>query len=392
MRPGKFLLLFSLSAMIFLSCGGPRKVFLTPHPPSKAWTDVERNPQRVISFEEESVYDIEAKGFAYLRLGQLDKAEEYFKKALDMGEEEFSYLGLGMVEEKRGNLLQAYLYYMKSVHPEADKKLKEIKNRALSQALASSSPEEISKALIIDPQSKEAYIRLAQIYIAKGNYFLASAYVKKGLEALGDDPQLLLLYAKVLKMDGKIEDAIEVLKKLNSLYPSEESREMLFNLEEELERKRIKERLKPVMGKVILSRGDLALIIYAYFGDVLPEGRPPIITDLYRGEEMEAILKVTSAGLMRVYPDHTFLPDKTVNRLAFARIVFRVIRMLNIKFSSLSFPVLNDTNSYEARAMVGLGIMEAEGGNFKPYDTIKLEEAISAMEKLRKIYREGRVE
>ncbi|GEM_PF-2312355 len=388
----KYALILIVLSFVLWGCGEKAEVYLEPHPPTKAWTTVEKEPVKALNFPEESVFDIEAKGFAYLRLGRLDEAEAKFRKALEMGEEEFSNLGLGMVSEKRGDFLHAYLYYLRSVHPEAKKRLEAIRDKALSQALASSSPEEISKALIIDPYSKEAYVRLAEIYISRGEYFLASAYLKKGMTVAGEDEKLLKLYARVLELDGKLEDALEVLKKLSRLYPSDENMAELQRLQDEIERKEIEEKLRPVRGKVIISRGDLALIIYAYFGKYFPEEKPPIITDIYRGEEMQAILKVTAAGLMKVFPDHTFQPDTTVNRLNFASVLYRLLQKLKIQVERVNFPVLTDTKSFKARVIVGLGIMEAPGGAFKPYDPVRLEEALSSMEKLRKLVRRKNLE
>lgn len=388
----KYVLALSILPVVFWACGKETQVFLEPHPPTKAWSAVEKEPVKALNLPEDSVYDVEAKGFAYLRLGRLDEAEAKFKEALDMGEEEFSNLGLGLVYEKRGDFLYAYLYYLKSIHPEAKSRLETIRDKALSQALASASPDEISKALIIDPNFREAYVRLAEIYISRGDYFLAAAYLKKGMAVSGEDEKLLKLYARVLELDGKLKDALNVLKRVYRLYPTNENRAAMDRLQEEIERLEIEEKLKPVRGKVIISRGDLALIIDAYFGKYFKGEKPPIITDIYRGEEMEAILRVTAEGLMKVFPDHTFQPDMTVNRLNFSRVLYKLLKKMNARIERMNFPVLVDTNSFEARAIVGFGIMEAPGGAFKPYEPVKLQEALFSMEKLRKLLRRMRFE
>ncbi len=383
MRKNSFII-FAL-AFLLQFCGQKAPVYLKPHPDSVIWKKVREKPEEALNYREQTVYDTEAKGFALLRLGRLKEAEEKFRKALQMGEESFSNLGLGMVYEKIGDFLTAYRFYSNSSHPEARGKMDKIKERALSQALSSSDPKDLSEALIIAPNSKEAYIKMAEFYLREGENFMATAYLKKGISAVGEDQEILRLYSEALEKEGKLNEALSLRERTYKLYPSEQNKREMETLRDKIEKKRIEEKLKPLMGKVEISRGDLALVIDAYFGPFLSGGKPPIITDIYRGEEMSSILKITSLGIMKVFPDHTFQPDGRVKRKDLAEIIVRLIRKLNVKVTNMSFPVLYDTNSYDAREIVGLGIMEGEANLFHPYESITLKDAIKSMEKLREL-------
>ncbi len=377
--------LFLGSMLLLAFCAtSSRKPFLEPHPPSSLWALVEKAPEKVLKKKPQGVYDRIARGFALYRLGRLTEAREEFIAARQEGEGVYSNLGLAMVEEAEGNLLEAYLHYLNSDHPLARSRAESIRERALQQALSSEDPRRLLKALLVAPQDRRVYIALGNYYLRKGRPFLARAYIKKGIERVGEDEALLKLLQLSYEQEGEVEKALQVARRVYELYPSRENLRQLRVMEEELERKRIKEKLSPLEGKPVITRGELALMIDAYLGKYLPGEKPPIIVDLYRSRQMKAILKVTALGIMRVYPNHTFQPDAEVRRIVLARVLYRLARTLGLNLNPS--PVeLRDTESRYALFAVGAGLMEADGGFFKPYGTVSFQEAARALETLRKI-------
>ncbi len=380
--------LVSLMLLLAFCATSSREPFLEPHPPSSLWSLVEKSPEKVLEKEPQGVYDRVARGFALYRLGRLNEAKEEFQAALQEGEEIYSQLGLAMVDEAEGNLLDAYLHYLRSDHPLARARAERIKERALQQALSSEDPQRLLKALLVAPQDRRVYIALGNYYLRQGKPFLARVYIKKGIEKLGEDEALLKLLQLSYEQEGKLEEALQIARRVYEAYPTQENLRQLRVLEEELERERIKEKLSPLEGKPVITRGDLALMIDAYLGKYLPREKPPIIVDLYRSRQMKAILKVTALGIMRVYPNHTFQPDAEVRRITLARVLYRLARTLGLNLNSS--PVkLRDTSNRYALFAVGAGLMEASEGFFKPYETVSFQEASRALEALRKIAKEA---
>ncbi len=379
----KKILLFYLIIIVLPFCGGSgTQPFLIPHPETPLWSLVESSPQKVLTAEIRTPQDRVALGFALYRLGKLEEAFEQFQKANEEGEDEFSFLGMGMVREAEGNLLEAYLYYTKSQHPLARARAERIKQGALNQALSSESPSEIAKGLLIDPQDKRVYLALGNYYLRNGKPFLARAYIKKGIETVGEDEALLRLLQLSYEQESDYERALEVARRIYQLYPSPENLRAVQQLEERLEEERIRKKLKDLQGKPVITRGDLALMIDAYLGKYFPPRKPPIIVDLYRSQQMEAILRVSSAGIMKVYPNHTFQPDAEVRRLTLAKILYRLVKKLGISVQVNSV-VLQDTSNRYAVFAVGAGLMKAPEGKFNPYATVSFNEAQEALRKLR---------
>ena len=378
----KILFLYLVTIALPFCGGGQARTFLTPHPETPLWSMVETSPQKVLAAEIKTPEDRVALGFALYRLGKLREAFQQFQMANQEGESEFSLLGMGMVKEAEGNLLEAYTYYIKSQHPLARARAERIKKRALNQALSSDQPSEIAKGLLIDPQDKRVYLALGNYYLRHGKPFLARAYIKKGIETVGEDEALLRLLELSYEQEDDLEGALEVARRLYQLYPSPGNLRAVQQLEERLEEERIRKRLKDLQGKPVITRGDLALMIDAYLGKYFPPRKPPIIVDLYRSQQMEAILRVTSAGIMKVYPNHTFQPDAEVRRISLAKILYRLVKKLGISLE-VNPVVLRDTSSRYAVFAVGAGLMDEKDGNFKPYDTVSFTEAEEALRKLR---------
>ncbi len=378
----KTVFLFLILIALPFCGGGQTQTFLIPPPKTPLWSLVESSPQKVLTAEIRTPQDRVALGFALYRLGKLGEAFQQFQMAHQEGEAELSLLGMGMVREAEGNLLEAYLYYTKSQHPLARARAEKIKQGALNQALSSEKPSEIARGLLIDPQDKRVYLALGNYYLRNGKPFLARAYIKKGMETLGEDEALLRLLQLSYEQESDYERALEVARRIYQLYPSPENLRAVQQLEERLEEERIRKKLKDLQGKPVITRGDLALIIDTYMGKYFPPRKPPIIVDLYRSQQMEAILRVTSAGIMKVYPNHTFQPDAEVRRLTLAKILYRLVKKLGISVQ-VNPVVLQDTSNRYAVFAVGAGLMKAPEGKFNPYATVSFNEAQEALRKLR---------
>ncbi len=89
-----------------------------------------------------------------------------------------------------------------------------------------------------------------------------------------------------------------------------------------------KETLLPeeARGKVI-TRAEFACLLATRLNLERIEKQPEkiIIIDISKSSYRNEIKKVTGLGIMEVYPNHTFLPDKTLNRGECAKIVENIL-------------------------------------------------------------------
>lgn len=126
-------------------------------------------------------------GECYLFMGELDKAEEYYKKACNNnGKHPDPYLGLATIAMQRGNLEEAYTLY--------------------------------SKASDIKPDDK-AYTGLALIEMETGKETEAFDHLNK---ALNINPENIVAVFGVLRIShclGKLDKAVEHLKNYLALDP-----------------------------------------------------------------------------------------------------------------------------------------------------------------------------
>ncbi len=380
-------IIFSLLLLVLPFCGGKTSPpFLLPHPDTPLWSLVEKKPEDVLTKEARSPEDIVARGFAYYRLGASEQAFQEFKRAEEEGERVYSLLGMGMVKEAEGNLLEAYFYYKDCPHPLARERERRIKQGALQQALSSQDPKQIAKGLLIDPYDKRVYLALGNYYLRQGKPFLARVYLERGLKTVGDDEALLRLLEFSYEQEGDLENALEVARRLYEISPTEENLKNFKEIQERLEERRIREKIRDLEGKPVITRGDLAIMIDAFLGKFLVGGKPPIIVDLYRSRQMPSILKITSTGIMKVYPNHTFQPDAEVRRISLAKILYRLVKKLGLSLQ-VKPVILRDTQSRYALFAVGAGLMKAENGVFMPYKTVNFKEVALALSRIRKFLR-----
>lgn len=368
---------------------------INPGPDSPLWKYLRAgNPEKVLNSTEgkRDVSSLVLRGFAFLQLENFQLAEESFLQALVQEENVFAFIGLGIIYEKKGELVKAYKNYKKAQsHPFALAKMKELAPKAAQQllSLAGENLDLLLEALAIDPENKEIYLRIAQVYENKGELFLARAYLKRALEKFPDDFDLVDSYVRVLEKEGNLEEALKTWESIEGKINEELYRRRMEELKAKIRRLKIEEKIKPIRSKVYITRADMAVLLDAYFGDFFEiEDRPPIITDLYDKWSRHSIIKITGAGLMEVFPDHTFMPDERVTRGKFAQILYRLLNKLGllqkIRVGWVEIKDISHRSRYykAASLLVGLGIMDVKDGYFRPHEGVYTEEAIKAMEKL----------
>ncbi len=148
-----------------------------------------------------------------------------------------------------------------------------------------------------------------------------------------------------------------------------------------------------------ITRADLAALIgvrlEAWLAQ-LPQVTPAVMTDVRDNWATPWILTVTRAGLMEVYPNHTFQPDAVIQRADLARIVSRALNLLATQQHNDALtqrwrqaqPTFNDLppthDSYPAAALaVAAGVLQnGADNNFEPTKPVSGSEALTVVGRL----------
>ena len=121
-----------------------------------------------------------------------------------------------------------------------------------------------------------------------------------------------------------------------------------------------------------------------------------VATDVRNSWASSWILQVIQAGVMDVFPDHTFQPAGVVRRADFAKVVASILtlisteRPLDLGTWKAAQPKLADVPtsnlSYDAIALaVASGILPAEGDRFAPTRALSGAELVAAVKHLQQI-------
>ena len=248
----------------------------------------------------------------------------------------------GRVQEKLGNLLQAFASYRSaSQFPVAVRRASELEARALEiagnrlrDALDRGRVEDAAAALL-DLQewapSQEATLRAGiEVAQALGDP-KTELEASRLLSALAPDERELVERRAELELEvGSPSDGLRILQDLVALHPRDEA------LAEKLARARFRWRLillPEAVGRLAdlpeLKRGDFAALVYWLFPTVR-YGHPPggrIANDVFQHPQREEIVRVVNMGLMEVDPAlHRFEPDRRLSRRTALTGFLRILR------------------------------------------------------------------
>ena len=149
--------------------------------------------------------------------------------------------------------------------------------------------------------------------VEPGNVGILNAYAETLTEAK-DYEQSLEISQKILAIDSENQPALERVESLKNRLGIFEIPSLYSEIP-----------LAPA-----ITREDLAALLAVKFKDVLGEAstQPPIIIDISTSWAANFILKVTSLGLLAVYPNHAFQPKRDVTREELAQTILKTILYL----------------------------------------------------------------
>ena len=166
------------------------------------------------------------KGAALVQKNDLDAAEAQYQKAIMQNAElPDTYYGLGNIERKRGNLVEAVRQYSKSleVDPSYTNSLNNLGATYIELHDWDHAIDAFQKSIVLNPFFIEAYYNLAGSYEQKGMFAEAKVAYEKAIELNPQDLDALANLATVLYKLGDIDGAAKLLQKvlaLNSSHPT----------------------------------------------------------------------------------------------------------------------------------------------------------------------------
>jgi len=320
----------------------------------EAWTnlmqgDGDRAKKALIKLGQESPLYYAGLGYALYLLDDIQKAEAFFKAALiTFPDLVLIRVGLAQIYQETGQEDSAFTEFRNIIkldpeHEWAKSRYKTIQSekttRALQEARAYVSAGETEKsktsylrALFYSPASVDAHFALAELYQKENNFQSALVHLKAASTNDPENSEILKLYGEVLFTIQDHKKSLEIYEKLSLKEPDNlQIKDRLEIIKNRLGIFELPSQYDNISNREAVTREDIAAVIGVKFKDILqdPTQQPPIIVDIATSWAAKFILKVTTLGLIDVYPNHEFQPTKSLNRAELAEILVRLIMYLN---------------------------------------------------------------
>jgi len=290
-------------------------------------------------------------GYALYLLGDYKSSEANFKAALSYYPEMvLIHLGLAQLYQKTGreNPAFAELREVLKQNPEhswAKKEYETLKTKKTEEALTEGldflasgnrerSKEAFLRALYYSPDSIKAHLSLAEIYKAGDQLQNALVHLKAASSSEKENPEILRDYAEALFLTEQYTKSFKIYERLLEMQPdNQDIRSQVESLKNRLGIFELPSQYLNIPFKEATSREEMAALLAVKFKGIIDQEKtkPPIIIDISTSWASKFILTTTSLGILEVYPNHTFQPQKIITRAEMAEILLRLINLLKKK-------------------------------------------------------------
>jgi thioredoxin-like negative regulator of GroEL len=344
-------------------------------------------------------------GLAYTRLraGRLDEARRLFDGVLARREDYVPALvGAASTARRagRGDEALDLLRRAETAAPQdaaIRRRLAEVRLQLTEQRLAQGrealaagdrgAAERIYRAALEDaPEVSGLRLELADLLSGQGDRAGAMAVLEADPT---DDRAVLLRLAELQTAGQELDRALETYRHLLARDPrDEEAVRRSAEVRRQIELSQMPEEYRRIASAPTITRADLAALLSVKVSALsrVPGGTPPVAIDISGSWAREHILKALSYDAMTVYPNHTFQPGAMVRRGDVARVVQRVLDLVNHPAGSA--PALTDMsrgnlNYYPAARAVAAGLMDlTPAGAFEPWRPVSGAEATHILDGL----------
>lgn len=352
-----------------------------------------------------------ALGYLDLRSGDPNGAEDRFRSVLDRSPSmEPAQAGMVLVAltEGKEELALDRLRELSTLHPQHEMvreylpmlqlKLAESKLQAARsyrrQGRYEEAAEMYRQALRIAPEAGGLYAEAAEVELLGEEPEEAAAHAARALELEPGNAVLYRLRGDALRAMGDLEGAIEAYEKAEDLRREDASLSALIDeTRRELQRQILPPEFQEIPETERITREELAALLYVKLRPLLERtgSRVRVIaTDISDSWAREFIRLIVGAGIMDVYPNHTFQPNAFLSKreLAAALVSAWDIFAENEGTDSVPDVVISDVspqnlNYRSAAVAVALGLVSTDAeGRFQPLEFVSGRQAIDAVDAL----------
>jgi len=255
-------------------------------------------------------------------------------------------------------------------------------------------------AIALSPDLAFLHRDLGLVEARRKNLAEAQRHLQRAVTLDPADDRALTGLADVLEARGDLEGAIGALERALAVEPSDALRRRLERLRERAQTTDLPSEYSAIPRQPQATRADVAALIGVRLRPLLAEAKTrtsAVATDVRGHWASRWIVEVIRAGVMDVFPNHTFQPKAAVSRSDLARAVSRVLAL------SGATPTQAERNrvtmadvggshlSYEdISAAVAAGVLTLEGGNFRPSRPVTGQDAVDAVGRLERAAARGR--
>ena len=290
-------------------------------------------------------------GYTALLSRDLLSAENLFRTAADnFPTLTFGFVGLAQIYLERGQLDDAFsslrqVLKTRPDHPWAKPRYENTKIQMTEQALdrantlrasgnIESSREAFLRALYYTPDSIEAHLALAEIFIDAENYQAALVHLKTAAVKDPDNLDIMKSYAQTLFKVENYQESLDAYENISEVEPENQGvQEQLQAIKNRLGIYELPSQYNAIPLSEAASKEELASLLAIKLKDIIdaPPLSPPIIIDISTSWASKYIIQITSLGLMDINPNHTFQPKRAVTRAEMAEILYRLTEGLKEK-------------------------------------------------------------
>lgn len=255
--------------------------------------------------------------------------------------------------------------------------------------------EAYAAAIALSPDTAFLYRDLGVIEARRKNLPEAERNLRKAVALDGADSKALTSLADVLEARGNVDAAIASLERAYALDPSDALKRRLDRLRERGRASDLPPEYAGIPGLSQATRGDVAALIGVRLQAVLSAATPrpsTVATDVRGHWASRWIVEVIRAGVMDVFPNHSFQPRAVVRRSDLAQAVSRILAMTGANPSRADRSRVNiaDVGVSHLRyddisAAVAAGVLSLDGGNFRPSRAVTGQEAVDAVRRLERL-------
>lgn len=186
------------------------------------------------------------------------------------------------------------------------------------------------RALAQSPDSTMILGELTRSEIALGRFDQAEQHVRRSIQIEPREADWQALLGDVLEAHGDLRAAAEAYTRANLLEPDDAFAVRGRELSERAVLAALPESFRNITSATTITRADVAAFIGLHLRDVVagaPARVTTVATDVRTHWASSWILPVTRAGIMTVFPNHTFQPATVVRRGDLASVMAVLVQL-----------------------------------------------------------------